>query len=172
MDLVATEHGISHLAEMNSTGDCDGGGAHVPSRSDPVSGHRSAASPLRVTPHIVGRAFQETYPVGQSSHSEVVIVTTKCSTRGVRIIAAMTVLLSLQCADASASEDAVDRATQKALTLDAHTDRGGELFSQYCARCHGFKAQDNFRAVATRLSLPTFQLPGAAAGQFRRPGTR
>jgi hypothetical protein len=55
-------------------------------------------------------------------------VAAELSTRGVSIIAAMTVLLVLQCGGACASDEAVDRATQKALTFDAHPDRGGPLF--------------------------------------------
>jgi cytochrome c553 len=83
-------------------------------------------------------------------------VATKFSTRGVRIIAAMTVILSLQCADASASEEAVDRATQKALSLDAHPDRGGLLFSEYCASCHGSEAQGNSSRAIPALASQRF----------------
>lgn len=78
------------------------------------------------------------------------------STRGVSLIAAMTALLVLQCSDACASEEAVDRATQKALTLDAHPDRGGLLFSQYCARCHGSQAQGNASRAIPALAAQRF----------------
>lgn len=83
-------------------------------------------------------------------------MTTKFSTHGVRIIAAMTVLLVLQCADASASEEAVDRATQKALSLDAHADRGSLLFFHYCASCHGSEAQGNSSRAVPALAAQRF----------------
>jgi cytochrome c553 len=40
-----------------------------------------------------------------------------------------------------ASEESVDRATQSALALDAHPDRGASQFERRCARCHGPQAQ-------------------------------
>jgi len=47
-----------------------------------------------------------------------------------------------------ASEEAVDRATQAALELDAHPDRGAKQFSALCAGCHGADAQgDADRAI-------------------------
>jgi cytochrome c553 len=49
--------------------------------------------------------------------------------------------LTLGCTAARASEQAVDRATQAALSLDAHPDRGGPQFARHCARCHGSEAQ-------------------------------
>ncbi len=56
--------------------------------------------------------------------------------------------LALAYAGAHASEESVDRATQTALSLDAHPDRGGAQFAQYCARCHGAKAEgDAGRAI-------------------------
>lgn len=68
----------------------------------------------------------------------------------------MTVLLVLQCGDAWCSEEAVDRATQKALTLDVHPDRGGSLFSQYCARCHGTQALGNASRAIPALAGQRF----------------
>jgi cytochrome c553 len=44
-------------------------------------------------------------------------------------------------AGARASEQAVDRATQTALGLDAHPDRGASQFARHCARCHGPQAE-------------------------------
>ncbi len=67
---------------------------------------------------------------------------TEFSARSISAIAAITVLV-FQCAYACASEEAVDRATQKALTLDAHPDLGGSLFSRFCSQCHGSEAQGN-----------------------------
>lgn len=59
-------------------------------------------------------------------------------------IAALFVLVS---ADIRASEESVDCATQAALALDAHPDRGASQFAHYCARCHGSEAQgDAIRA--------------------------
>jgi cytochrome c553 len=72
------------------------------------------------------------------------------------IIAAMTLLLVLQCGYAGASEEAVDRATQTALALDAHPDRGGLLFSQYCAHCHGSEAQGNASRAIPALAGQRF----------------
>jgi cytochrome c553 len=48
---------------------------------------------------------------------------------------------ALECADAVASAESVDRATQTALSLDAHPERGGAQFGRYCAICHGSQAQ-------------------------------
>lgn len=76
--------------------------------------------------------------------------------RGLGVIAATTAFLVLQCAVAVASEEAVDRATQKALALDAHPDRGGVLFSQYCAQCHGAEAQGNASRAIPALAAQRF----------------
>src|SRR5450631_1959454 len=76
--------------------------------------------------------------------------------RGASIIVAMAGVFVLQCADARASEEAVDRATQKALALDAHPVRGGLLFSQYCARCHGAKAQGSASRAIPALAAQRF----------------
>jgi cytochrome c553 len=86
----------------------------------------------------------------------VVIVAAKLSARGVGIMAVMTVVFVLQCADVRASAEAVDRATQEALTLDVHPDRGGILFSQYCARCHGSEAQGNANRAIPALAAQRF----------------
>jgi cytochrome c553 len=83
-------------------------------------------------------------------------VAAELGTRGVSIIAVMTAVFVLQYADARASEEAVDRATQKALALDAHPDRGGILFSQYCARCHGSEAQGNASRAIPALAAQRF----------------
>ena len=49
---------------------------------------------------------------------------------------------------AGASEESVDRATQTALSLDAHPDRGASQFDRLCAGCHGVHAQgDAGRAI-------------------------
>jgi cytochrome c553 len=86
----------------------------------------------------------------------VVIVAAEFRIRGVSIIAVMTVVFVLQCADARASEGAVDRATQKALALDAHPNHGGILFSHYCARCHGSEAQGNASRAIPALASQRF----------------
>ena len=62
--------------------------------------------------------------------------------------------------DARASEAAVDRATQAALALDAHPDRGASQFARYCARCHGSRAQGNAGRDAGRA------IPVLAAQRF------
>jgi cytochrome c553 len=47
-----------------------------------------------------------------------------------------------------ASEASVDRATQRALALDAHPDTGRALFARDCERCHGAQARgDSDRAI-------------------------
>ncbi len=76
--------------------------------------------------------------------------------RGVRIIAAVMTLFILQFSGAYASEEAVDRATQKALALDVHPDRGGALFSKYCAQCHGPEAQGNASRTIPSLASQRF----------------
>jgi cytochrome c553 len=57
------------------------------------------------------------------------------------VLAAIAAVFALESGVARASEEAVDRATQTALSLDAHPDRGASQFSHYCARCHGSQAQ-------------------------------
>jgi cytochrome c553 len=56
---------------------------------------------------------------------------------------AIAAFFALESVDARASEEAVDRATQAALSLDAHPDRGAAQFGHYCARCHGAQGQGN-----------------------------
>jgi cytochrome c553 len=53
----------------------------------------------------------------------------------------LAVLLALPLHAARASEEGVDRATQAALQLDAHPERGAVQFRENCARCHGAQAQ-------------------------------
>jgi cytochrome c553 len=55
--------------------------------------------------------------------------------------AAFAALLTLVHVGARASEEAVDRATQTALALDVHPDRGGAQFDLHCAHCDGPQAQ-------------------------------
>ncbi len=43
-------------------------------------------------------------------------------------------------AHAATAEERVDRRTQSALAMDAHPLRGGDLYFQYCSRCHGADA--------------------------------
>ncbi len=64
------------------------------------------------------------------------------------IVMIFAILLALASPDGWASEEAVDRATQAALQLDAHPDLGAAQFKQSCARCHGPGAQgDASRAI-------------------------
>ncbi len=73
---------------------------------------------------------------------------TGISARSAGIAVTVAVLCALASVDAGASEESVDRMTQAALQLDAHADRGGAQFRQYCARCHGLEAQgDPDRAI-------------------------
>jgi cytochrome c553 len=87
---------------------------------------------------------------------ELIIVTAGPSAPCAMIIAAIAMALVLQCGGARASEEAVDRVTQKALTLDAHPDRGRMLFSQYCTRCHGSEAQGNASRTIPALAAQRF----------------
>jgi len=57
------------------------------------------------------------------------------------ILMASAAWLVFACGDVHASEEAVDRATQTALSLDAHPDRGASQFARHCAGCHGARAQ-------------------------------
>ncbi len=57
------------------------------------------------------------------------------------VLVMIAAFFALEGVDAFASEEAVDRATQEALSLDAHPDRGASLFARHCARCHGSQAQ-------------------------------
>jgi cytochrome c553 len=67
---------------------------------------------------------------------------------GPRIVLILCALFALGSSVVCASEEAVDRATQRALELDAHPDRGALQFRESCARCHGVEAQgDATRAI-------------------------
>jgi cytochrome c553 len=57
------------------------------------------------------------------------------------VLVIMAAIFALVSGEARASEEAVDRATQTALSLDAHPDRGAAQFTHYCAHCHGSQAQ-------------------------------
>jgi len=72
----------------------------------------------------------------------------------VMTFAAICALLSF---DVRASEEAVDRATQAALELDAHPDRGALQFKQYCARCHGAEAQGDAAHAIPELAGQRFK---------------
>lgn len=68
-------------------------------------------------------------------------------------VLALIACCALSSADARASAESVDQATQAALSLDAHPDRGASEFEHYCARCHGSHAQgDASRAVPALAS--------------------
>jgi cytochrome c553 len=73
--------------------------------------------------------------------AEVVIVMAGISVPRAGVLVAIAAFCALECAGARASEESVDRATQTALSLDAHPDRGAARFDLYCVRCHGNQAQ-------------------------------
>jgi cytochrome c553 len=70
--------------------------------------------------------------------------------------ATITVAFALVGGSAGASEEAVDRATQTALSLDAHPVRGALQFSRYCARCHGSQAQGDANRAIPALASQRF----------------
>src|ERR1700722_20811225 len=63
---------------------------------------------------------------------------------------------ALEGAYARASEESVDRATQTALSLDAHPDRGAAQFDLYCVRCHDSQAQGDARTGIPALAGQRF----------------
>ncbi len=64
------------------------------------------------------------------------------------VLAAIAAVFALVTGEARASEETVRRATQTALSRDAHPDLGALKFSHYCARCHDSQAQgDANRAI-------------------------
>jgi len=69
------------------------------------------------------------------------------------VIAALIALVGVL---AHASGEQVDRATRAALSMDAHPDRGGTEFAQYCARCHGPQAQGNAARAIPALAGQRF----------------
>lgn len=86
---------------------------------------------------------------------------------GIPAIACFLMLLSI---DVCASEESVDLATQAALSLDAHPDRGASQFANYCARCHRPQAQGDPTRAIPRLAGQRFtylvrQLANFAGGE-------
>lgn len=77
---------------------------------------------------------------------------------------------ALECTGAGASEESVDRATQTALSLDAHPARGAAQFDLYCVRCHGSQAQGDAGTGIPALARQRFaylvrQLANFAGGE-------
>jgi cytochrome c553 len=78
--------------------------------------------------------------------SENGIIMREISARNIR--AWVTLALLAAVGAAHASNASVDRATQRALALDAHPDNGQTLFAQNCKQCHGERGHgDADRAV-------------------------
>jgi cytochrome c553 len=73
-----------------------------------------------------------------------------------RVLATFAAVFALVSGNARASEEAVDQATQTALLLDAHPDRGGVQFGRYCAHCHGGHAQGNADRAIPELAGQRF----------------
>jgi cytochrome c553 len=59
-------------------------------------------------------------------------------------------------ARASTAEERVDHRTQVALTMDAHPVRGGQSYTQYCARCHGAEGQGDAGTFVPALAGQRF----------------
>jgi cytochrome c553 len=92
------------------------------------------------------------------------------SAPGGRLLIATAACWLLVSTTAWASEEAVDRATQAALSLDAHPDRGAALFARHCTDCHGVQAQgDASRAIPSlagqRFAYLVRQLANFAGGE-------
>ena len=86
------------------------------------------------------------------------------------VLIAMAACWMLGSVEVFASEEAVDLATQTALALDAHPDRGAAQFARYCTRCHGSQAQgDASRAIPSlagqRFTYLVRQLANFAGGE-------
>ncbi len=50
----------------------------------------------------------------------------------------------------------VDDRTQAALAMDAHPQKGAEMFARYCSRCHGAQAQGDAGALVPALAGQRF----------------
>jgi cytochrome c553 len=72
------------------------------------------------------------------------------------VIVVLGAVFALACGTARASEEAVDRVTQTALSLDAHPDRGASQFGRFCARCHGRQAQGDAQRLVPALAGQRF----------------
>jgi cytochrome c553 len=88
--------------------------------------------------------------------AEVIVVMAGSSVSCAGVLAAIAAVLALASGEARASEEAVDRATQTALSLDAHPDRGASKFNHYCARCHGARAQGDANRSIPELAGQRF----------------
>jgi cytochrome c oxidase subunit 2 len=59
-------------------------------------------------------------------------------------------------ASAASADEYVDHRTQEALAMDAHPVRGKELYSEYCARCHGDAGQGDAGKVVPAIAGQRF----------------
>jgi len=73
------------------------------------------------------------------------------------IVMTFAAFFALESLGVRASEEGVDRATQAALELDAHPDRGASQFRQFCTRCHGFNAQGDASRTIPALAGQRFK---------------
>ena len=72
------------------------------------------------------------------------------------VLVAIAAVFAMMSGEARASEEAVDRATQTALSLDAHPDRGASQFNHECARCHGSHAEGDANRSIPALARQRF----------------
>ena len=72
------------------------------------------------------------------------------------VLVAIAAAFALVSGEVRASEEAVDRATQTAMSLDAHPDRGAAQFDHYCARCHGSHAEGDANRSIPALASQRF----------------
>lgn len=66
-------------------------------------------------------------------------------------VIALLAVIAATALGASSAED-VDQQTQAALGMDAHPERGGRLFAQHCARCHGSQALGDAKRLVPALA--------------------
>jgi cytochrome c553 len=92
-----------------------------------------------------------------TKRAEVIIVMARIHAPCFGIVVAFAALMALESIEVRASEEAVDRATQAALGLDAHRDLGASQFRQSCARCHGLEAEGDARHAIPALAGQRFK---------------
>ena len=68
------------------------------------------------------------------------------------ILQATIAIAGIAVGTAQASPERAEQQIRTALELDAHISRGGKLFAQHCARCHGSQARGNPETLVPSLA--------------------